>query len=615
MAGETLLYVDDDAALRDLVTTQLRQRTSDLDVETESDPTVVADDPGRLADVVCLVTDYEMPRMDGIELLERVRERDTELPVILYTGHGSETVASDAISSDATDYIRKGSGGDHYELLANRVRSAVDHYRATRRADRTDRRRLRVLQRITDRFLAIDRDWKVTEINDKAAASFGRSREELLGQPFLEIAEKRIGARSNPFVETYREAMETQEPKTFVGKSDSEAGTWLEVRAYPSEDGLSVFARDVTDRKRREHRLRQLHEATTRLESCETHEAVLETGVEMASQVLDLDMCVFSLAKDGLLVPAATSEKVPEDGVGKFSDDEGIVGETFQTGDGFLIDDLADHTEAEPKDDYAAIISLPMEDRGTFQAVSNEVGAFDETDYELTRLLVDHVASALDRVDRTDRLRRQNDLLDDFASMVSHDLKSGLTAVGGRIDLAAEAGTTTAVTEQLAAAEESLDRLQSQVEDMLEFARRGKPVTDTAFVDLDARASEAWRGVGTDGATLRSTADCRVEADPDRLHQLLENLFANAVEHGGPSVTVEVGVTDAGFYVADDGPGIDSGEESIVLERGYTTADSGTGYGLSIVAEIANAHGWAVEVGRSAAGGARIDVTDVDAIR
>ena len=621
MGGETLLYVDDDAALQDLVATQLRRRIADLDldydldVETESDPTAVVDGDGRLDDVACLVTDYEMPAMNGIELLERVRERDADLPVIVYTGHGSETVASDAISSGVTDYVRKDSGDDHYELLANRIRTAVNHYRATERVERADRRRLRVLQRITDRFLAIDRDWRITEINDKTAASFGGSREALIGESLLDVAERRTDAESNPFIETYREAMATQEAKTHVGRSDSEPGTWLEVRAYPSEDGLSIFGRDVTDRKRRERRLRQLHETTTRLESCESREDVFETGVEMASQVLDLDMCVFSVAGDETLVPVAASEGLPDGGVGRFPNDEGIVGQTYQTGEGFHIDDATDHPQAEPKADYGAVISLPLEGHGTFQAVSSETNAFDETDYELTRLLVGHVTSALDRVDRTDQLRHQNELLDDFASMVSHDLQNGLTAVDGRIGMAAEAATTTATTEHLDAAEGSLDRLQSQVEDMLEFARRGKPVTDTEFVDLAEQAAAAWRGVATDEATLRSAADRRVEADPDRLHQLLENLLANAVEHGGPGVTVEVGTTDAGFYVADDGPGIDPEDESLVLERGYTTADSGTGYGLSIVNEIADAHGWTVDVGRPGEGGTRIDVTDADAIR
>ncbi|MFB6130585.1 MAG: sensor histidine kinase [Salinigranum sp.] len=90
----------------------------------------------------------------------------------------------------------------------------------------------------------------------------------------------------------------------------------------------------------------------------------------------------------------------------------------------------------------------------------------------------------------------------------------------------------------------------------------------------------------------------------------MENLFRNAVEHGPPGVTVRVGALDdePGFYVADDGPGISRDERERVFERGYTTADSGTGYGLSIVSEIANAHEWSLSVSESDADGARFEI-------
>jgi len=107
-----------------------------------------------------------------------------------------------------------------------------------------------------------------------------------------------------------------------------------------------------------------------------------------------------------------------------------------------------------------------------------------------------------------------------------------------------------------------------------------------------------------------------VEANPDRLRRLFENLFRNALEHGSPAATVTVGTLDDvdadGFYVADDGTGIPADAHDSVFDPGYTTADDGTGFGLSIVRRISDAHGWEVDVTGSDDGGARFEFTGVE---
>lgn len=79
------------------------------------------------AEFDCVVSAHEMPGRNGIEFLELVREEYPDLPFVLFTGKGSEAVASDAISAGVTDYLQKGSGTEQYELLANRIVNAVDH--------------------------------------------------------------------------------------------------------------------------------------------------------------------------------------------------------------------------------------------------------------------------------------------------------------------------------------------------------------------------------------------------------------------------------------------------------------------------------------------------------
>jgi len=84
-----------------------------------------------------------------------------------------------------------------------------------------------------------------------------------------------------------------------------------------------------------------------------------------------------------------------------------------------------------------------------------------------------------------------------------------------------------------------------------------------------------------------------------------------AIDHGGPDVTVEVRELEDGFYVADDGPGIPEENRERVFESAYSTVQDNTGFGLAIVTEIVDAHGWDVTITESASGGAQFTITGV----
>ncbi|MFB6354021.1 MAG: ATP-binding protein [Halobacteriales archaeon] len=210
-------------------------------------------------------------------------------------------------------------------------------------------------------------------------------------------------------------------------------------------------------------------------------------------------------------------------------------------------------------------------------------------------------------------LERQNERLDQFATMVSHDLRNPLSVAMGRLELEREEHDS----ENLEAVARALDRMEALIDDVLQLARQGQPISDTETVQLSAVATRCWDVVDTGEADLVVEDDLTFSADPDRLQQLLENLYRNAVEHGGPGVTVRVGALDRrrGFYVADDGPGIPEADRAEVFDAGYTTDESGTGFGLAIVEEIVEAHGWTVRVTESADGGAQFEITGVDAPR
>ena len=194
--------------------------------------------------------------------------------------------------------------------------------------------------------------------------------------------------------------------------------------------------------------------------------------------------------------------------------------------------------------------------------------------------------------ERERQLERQNERLDEFASLVSHDLRNPLQVALASADLAERDGDP-AHFQRLTSA---LDRMDRIIDDVLTLARQGQTIQSTERVALATLADGAWDSVHTADATLTVAASTTLDADRDRAQQLLENLFRNSVEHGstgdrpeaddavdrgGETVTVTVGTLadGAGFFVADDGAGIPEAERERVFESGYTTAADGTGFG------------------------------------
>ena len=282
------------------------------------------------------------------------------------------------------------------------------------------------------------------------------------------------------------------------------------------------------------------------------------------------------------------------------SEDEAVVGDHVREWIADLPDALtsyeeltdgktAETREFEAGDRYFRLQSSPLLDRRD-----------DVVGYAL--LVVD----LTDQRRREEQLRRRNEQLDRFVGVVSHDLRNPLQVADGRLTLARDTGED----EHFEAVSRSHDRMERLIEDLLSLARQNEDL-DTKRLDPGDVAREAWSHVATAEADLTVELDgLSVEADPDRLSQFFENLFRNAVEHGGDDVRISVeSLPDgSGFAVTDDGPGFGDADVDSVFEDGYTTSRDGTGFGLSIVAEIADQHGWSVEAVDADGAGARIEV-------
>ncbi|WP_276257938.1 sensor histidine kinase [Haloglomus litoreum] len=227
---------------------------------------------------------------------------------------------------------------------------------------------------------------------------------------------------------------------------------------------------------------------------------------------------------------------------------------------------------------------------------------------------------------------------DRLASVISHDLRNPLDVATAHLRAARETGEE----EHLDQLERSHDRMERIIQDVLTLARGENALNVVPAVDIETVATEAWATVDTETASLTLSGDLpTIEADPDRLQRLFENLFRNSIEHGSTGsrtgsgdgvehgspnsrpeaddgtgeggVQVRVGPTEDGFFVADDGPGVPAEERSRVFDPGFSSHGSrdGTGLGLPIVERIVTAHDWSVSVTSGPLGGARFEFHEV----
>ncbi|RLN01330.1 response regulator [Haloarcula sp. Atlit-7R] len=164
-----VLHVDDDSGFADIVSEFLEREDDAFSVETATsvdDALTVLQD----ARVDCVVSDYDMPQKDGLDFLELVRDDYPGLPFLLFTGKGSEEIASRAISAGVTDYLQKGTGTEQYTVLANRVRNAVRSSRAETAVRRTEDRYHNLVDTAPIPILLFDHNWEALYANEAAVA-------------------------------------------------------------------------------------------------------------------------------------------------------------------------------------------------------------------------------------------------------------------------------------------------------------------------------------------------------------------------------------------------------------------------------------------------------------
>ena len=199
-------------------------------------------------------------------------------------------------------------------------------------------------------------------------------------------------------------------------------------------------------------------------------------------------------------------------------------------------------------------------------------------------------------------LTETNELLEQFASVVSHDLRNPLNMANGHLQMAREYGHVDAFD----VIDESHTRMNEIIDDLVRLTRDNDLESALSPVEIVTEARHAWSTAGSLSATLRvETGPTVILAHGGLLQQVFENLFRNAIEHGREDVTVTVEREESGFSVSDDGPGLPSSVKEALNAGEFNSG----GLGLNIVRTIVDKHGWGLTVGESPTGGARFSFT------
>lgn len=464
----------------------------------------------------------------------------------------------------------------------------------------------------------------IQAVNDAFVDTVGYAEEEIIGKSVDDVLVSDARLEEARDIDRRIRSGELVDAEVIRSTRDGDRHFRFRNITLPEDDefdGFGIYS-DIDELKQRERTLNALNETSRELVMASDKVDVAERAITAAERILGISLGGIWLYNDEehLLEPVAIT-KAGADAFEEsptFEPEGSIAWQVFSESTPQLFEDVSQVEQRfNPETPIRSEVVLPLGDHGVLIAGSTEIGAFSDLEVSFLQILAANTEVALSQADREETLRQQrqelyhqNQRLEEFTSVVSHDLRTPLSVATGWLEQLQEQYDGPEVDH----IEQALSRMDDIIGKTLTLAQSGRSVGTTEEIKLKPFAEECLVGSGLSHIELVADDAPTVRADPDRLRHVFENLFRNAVEHGGDDVTITIDGIESGFAVSDDGPGIPSEIRDDVFDAGFSTADNGSGFGLTIIRRIAEAHGWNVSITTNDEGGTTFEFTEVEVL-
>ncbi|MBD2103042.1 ATP-binding protein [Leptolyngbya sp. FACHB-261] len=614
-----ILLADDNADMRDYVRRLLSEQYA---------VTTVADGAAALAAIRhqmpdLVLSDVMMPGLDGFELVRQLRadSQTREVPIILLSARAGETEAVEGLAVGADDYLIKPFSAR--ELLA-RVGATLEMGQLRREAAR--RRIDNILESISDAFIALDHEWRYIYVNQEAERLLRKPREELLGQSVWQAFPAIIGSA---FETSLRQAV-AEQVTLEIEEFYAPFAAWFEVHLYPSQEGLSIYFHETTERKQAQEELRLATEAM------QANLAQLQAVVESMTEglvIADPQGNILTFNPTALALHEYDSVEQVRRHLREFPDTfevRNLSGELVPIAEWPLARALGGETfcnyEVQVRRIDTGRVWIGSYGGTPVRNQAGEVILATVTLRDVTeqKRLESERAQLLAREQAArEQAETANRLKDEFLTTLSHEIRTPLNGILGWAQMLRQGKLNAATTARALETIERNAKVQTQlIDDLLDVSRiiRGQlrlelqPVALPLVIELaletvqpTAQAKAIELQAVLDEGNLGQR---QVLGDANRLQQVVWNLLTNAIKFtpsgGMVLVQLEYSATWVQLQVSDTGKGIKPEFLPYVFERfrqadgSITRSHGGLGLGLAIVRHIVELHGgsvWAHSLG------------------
>ncbi len=361
-------------------------------------------------DVDCVVTAADLPEGSWLDVVETVRERDPEMPIVVRPAADADhaSLASEAVHRDVDEYL-PADVADRETLRDHVAAAAGGRDTATGPGG------------VTGALLVVDDGGVVVHADPAVEGGLGYDPADIVGDPIGEILPER-----------YRESHEAAIERALAPDADREGWRYAEfplvaADGTPVPVAVSVRSFGLGERRyfaavvqpgadRFGPAMASLFATARRLMEADSREAVAETLAESVEGVLGFEMALVRLfdAEAGELVPAAMTDATAAvlGDRPTYAPGEGHPGEVFASGEPAVYEDVAETDSEDVPDVTGASIYLPIGSYGTLSVGSTVTGTYDEADRHVAELLTSAAAAAIERVEREAELRTYETVLE-----------------------------------------------------------------------------------------------------------------------------------------------------------------------------------------------------------